>query len=113
MRRDEHRWGYLARMYQKTIAEFTVDRVLFPDAREFWLPKSANIKAVASLGQAHALSVRRLNVALVEGRHLLPDDLSPTGYHDFYIEGSREPIAMLYQGNLSTGDHDRGTRTIG
>ena len=62
----------------------------------FALPKSANIKAVVSLGQAHALSVRRLNVPLVEGRHLLPDDLSPTGYHDFYVEGSREPIAMLY-----------------
>ena len=37
-----------------------------------------------------------LNVPLVEGRHLLPDDLSPTGYHDFYVEGSSEPIAMLY-----------------
>ena len=96
MRRDEHRWGYLAWMYKRTIAEFAVDSELFPDAHEFWLSKSPNIKAVASLGQAHVLSVRRLNVPLVEGRHLLPDDLSPTGYHDFYVEGSREPIATLY-----------------
>jgi hypothetical protein len=80
---------------RETIAEFAVDRVLFQDAHEFWLPKSANIKAVVSLEQAHALSVRRLNVPLVEA-DLCPDDLSPTGYHDFYVEGSREPIAMLY-----------------
>jgi hypothetical protein len=79
MRRDEDRWGYPARMDRRTIAEFAVDRVLFQDAHGFWLPKSANIKAVASLGQAQALSVRRLNVPLVEGRHLLPADLISDG----------------------------------
>ena len=47
-------------MYQKTIAEFEVDRVLFLDADEFWIPKSGNIKATSSLAEADALTVRRL-----------------------------------------------------
>lgn len=68
----KRRWGYLARMYKRTIAEFAVDSELFPDAHEFWLSKSPNIKAVVSLGQAHALSVRRLNVPLVEGGIFCP-----------------------------------------
>ena len=59
--REEDPWGFPARMYQKTIAEFEVDRVLFLDADEFWIPKSGNIKATSSLAEADALTVRRLN----------------------------------------------------
>jgi hypothetical protein len=85
MRRDEDPWGYPARMYERTIAQFAVDRVLFLDADEFWIPKSGSLKATVSLAQADALSVRRLNVPLVEGRRVLPADLSPAGYDEFYV----------------------------
>jgi hypothetical protein len=83
--REEDPWGFPARMYKKTIAEFEVDRVLFLDADEFWIPKSGNIKATSSLAEADALTVRRLNVPLVKDRPLLPADLSPAGYGDLYV----------------------------
>ena len=83
--RDEDPWGFPARMYERTITEFAVDRVLFLDADEFWLPKSGNLKSTLNLAKADALSVRRLNIPLVEGRPILPEDLSPAGYHDLYV----------------------------
>ena len=83
--REEDPWGFPARMYKKTIAEFEVDRVLFLDADEFWIPKSGNIKAISSLAEADALTVRRLNVPLVKDRPPLPADLSPAGYGDLYV----------------------------
>ena len=88
LRRDEDPWEFPARTYEKTIAEFAVDRVLFLDADEFWLPKSGNLKATATLAAADALSVRRLNIPLVAGRPVLPTDLSPAGYRDLYLVAS-------------------------
>lgn len=85
---DEDPWGFPARIYEKTIAEFAVERVLFLDADEFWLPKSGNLKTTATLAAADALSVRRLNIPLVAGRPVLPTDLSPAGYHDLYLVAS-------------------------
>src|SRR5438105_616863 len=52
MRREEDPWGYPARMYERTIAEFEIDRVLFIDADEFWLPKSGDLKATVDLESA-------------------------------------------------------------
>ncbi len=72
-------------MYERTITEFEIDRVLFIDADEFWLPKSGNLKASTDLETADALSVTRLNVPLVEGRPLLPASLSPPSYADLYL----------------------------
>ena len=89
-------------MYRATIAEFDVDRVLFLDADEFWLPKSGNIKSTASLACSDALSVRRFNVPLVEGRPLLPRDLSPNSYSDLYLIA--DPVknaARMFQTNPS------------
>jgi hypothetical protein len=83
--RDTDAWGFPSRMYERTITQFAVDRVLFLDADEFWLPKSGNLKATVGLAEADALSVRRLNIPLVEGRSALPADLSPAGYRDLYV----------------------------
>jgi hypothetical protein len=88
LRRNDDPWGFPARTYEKTIAEFAVDRVLFLDADEFWLPKSGNLKTTATLAAADALSVRRLNIPLVAGRPVLPTDLSPGGYNDLYLVAS-------------------------
>ena len=79
LRRDQDPWGFPARSYLKTISEFAVDRVLFLDADEFWLPQSGNLKTTVSLATADALSVRRLNMPLVAGRPLPPAALSPAG----------------------------------
>lgn len=85
LRRDEDPWGFPERMYQKTVTEFAPDRILFLDADEFWLPRSGNIKETASLAQADALSVRRLNVPLVAGQPVLPVDFSPAGYEQLHV----------------------------
>jgi len=83
--RNRDPWGFPARMYEKTIAEFEVDRVLFLDADEFWLPRSGNLKTTPSLARNDALSVRRLNVPPVENRLLLPKDLAPENYGEIYL----------------------------
>ncbi|MBA3607387.1 MAG: glycosyltransferase family 2 protein [Chthoniobacterales bacterium] len=83
--RDDDPWGFPARMYERTIAQFSVDRVLFLDADEFWLPRSGSLRDTTSVALHDALSVRRLNVPLVELRPLLPPDLSPASYQDLYV----------------------------
>lgn len=94
--RNEDPWGFPTRMYERTLAEFEVDRVLFLDADEFWLPRSGRLRETASLLQNDALSVRRLNVPLVENRPLLPHDLSPSNYRDLYVVAN--PIADAERG---------------
>lgn len=86
--RDEDPWGFPERMYKRTVAQFEVDRVLFLDADEFWLPRSGSLKNTASLTQNDAVSVRRLNVPLVADRPLLPADLSPENYANLYVIAS-------------------------
>ncbi len=85
LRREEDPWGFPERTYRKTISEFEMDRLLFLDADEFWLPQSGSLQTTASLTTADAVSVRRLNIPLVAGRPVLPADLSPAGYGDLHV----------------------------
>ena len=85
MDRDENPWGFPERMYERTLAQFEVDRVLFLDADEFWLPRNGNLKETPSIAQNDALSVRRLNVPLIRDRSLLPVDLSPSNYANLFV----------------------------
>lgn len=83
--RDRDPWGFPERMYEMTLTQFEVDRVLFLDADEFWLPRSGSLKETDSVAQNNALTVRRLNVPLVKDRPLLPIDLSPAHYADLFV----------------------------
>lgn len=67
-------------LMREMIAKFEVDRVMFLDPDEFWLPKSGDIKKTRLLAQTDVLSVRRLNVPLVVGDPILPDELVPENY---------------------------------
>jgi hypothetical protein len=77
---DEDPWGFPERMYERTVSEFAVDRILTLDADEFWLPRTGNIQDAAGLLGTDVLTVRRFNVPPVAGRRLLPAVLSPATY---------------------------------
>jgi hypothetical protein len=83
--RGDDPWGFPERMYEWTISELSVDRVLLLDADEFWLPKSGHLKGTAGLAEADVLTVRRFNVPPVEGRSPLPAIISPDTYDDLYL----------------------------
>lgn len=93
--RNEDYWGSPERMYERTLAEHEVDRVLFLDADEFWIPKGGSLKAMPAVAEADALSVRRLNVPLVEGRELFPASLAPASHGDLWLVA--EPIPEARQ----------------
>lgn len=82
--REDDPWGFPERMYQKTIANGTFDRVLFLDPDEFWLPKSGSLKSISAL-DADVVRVSSFNVPLVEGRELLPGSISPRDYPDIHF----------------------------
>ena len=82
--REDDPWGFPERMYQKTIANGTFDRVLFLDPDEFWLPMSGSLKNTSAL-DADVVSVPSFNVPLVEGRELLPGSISPRDYSDIHF----------------------------
>jgi hypothetical protein len=79
---DDDPWGFPQRMYERTVAEFAVDRVLSLDADEFWLPRTGSIRDATGLFGADVLTVPRFNVPPVVGRPLLPAVLSPTTLGD-------------------------------
>jgi len=81
---DEDPWGFPERMYQRTVAEFSPDRVLFLDADEFWLPKTGSLRETASLS-ADVLRVHRFNVPLVHGRAPYPSAISPGAYGEIHF----------------------------
>lgn len=91
--RNEDPWGFPSRMYERTIAEFEVDRVLFLDADEFWLPRSGNLKDTFSIARSDALSVRRLNVPLTEEAPFLGFEFSPANYDNLFVIAQPLPDA--------------------
>jgi glycosyltransferase involved in cell wall biosynthesis len=95
LERHEDYWGSPERMYDRTLAEHEVDRILFLDADEFWIPKAGSLKAMPAVAEADALTVRRLNVPLVEDRELLPPSLAPASYGDLWLVA--EPIPEARQ----------------
>jgi Glycosyl transferase family 2 len=82
---EEDPWGFPERMYQRTISNFSVDRVLFLDADEFWLPKSGNLRDTAAFSDIDVLKVHRFNVPLVEDRPACPVVVSPAVYDDVHF----------------------------
>jgi hypothetical protein len=85
LERDQDPWGFPNRMYQMTIADFDVDLVLFIDPDEFWLPASGSLQATSGLDLIDCLQVDRFNVPVVEGRPVLPADLSPAHYDEIFL----------------------------
>jgi Glycosyl transferase family 2 len=82
---EEDPWGFPERMYEWTISEFSVDRVLFIDADEFWLPRTGRLKETVTLSTADVLKVNRFNVPLVEGELKCPAILLPEVYNDIHF----------------------------
>jgi hypothetical protein len=81
----ENLWGFPGRMYERTVAEFEVDRVLLLDADEFWIPRTGNLKDTVGLEATDVLRVERFNVPPVRGVPLLPDTLSPAAYDRLFL----------------------------
>jgi hypothetical protein len=82
---EEDPWGFPERMFQRTISDFSMDRLIFLDADEFWLPKSGNLKDTVELAGTDVLKVNRFNVPLVEGRPSFSATISAATYKDIYF----------------------------
>jgi hypothetical protein len=81
----ENLWGFPGRMYERTVAEFPVDRVLLLDADEFWIPRTGNLRDTAGLHGTDVLRVARFNIPPVHGLPLLPDTLTPSAYDQLFL----------------------------
>jgi len=83
--REEDPWGFPERMFQKTISDYSIDRVIFLDADELWLPRSGDLKETVELAGADVLKVNRFNVPMVEGRPSFSAAVSTATYKDIYF----------------------------
>jgi glycosyltransferase involved in cell wall biosynthesis len=83
--RDADPWGFPERMYQHTMANHEVDRVLFLDPDEFWLPSTGRLKDLPWLLDTDVARVSNFNVPMVEQRPSSPADLRPENYRNIYF----------------------------
>jgi hypothetical protein len=67
------------------VRQAKADWALFTDADEFWIPAAGTLKDVLASQRSEILGVRRFNVPVTEGGPHMPDELSPSSYHELLL----------------------------